>query len=145
MPRGRTGNSYINAPVLPSIHEAKEVKLFDWARIMLDVCTVWFSQIESSLLRLEAQHPDSVTVTGDYTFPSHVPNAVLVCNNTAAITVTIPALKYNAHFTIIRANTGSVAIVTADTAVIIGETSQALASRYDAAHLRGTELGWFLV
>jgi hypothetical protein len=80
-------------------------------------------------------------ITSDYTA---VGPAYIVCNNTSAVTVTLPVLAANVTITVVRANTGSVTI-DGDGATITGSATQTLPLRYDAAALLGTTLEWLLV
>lgn len=82
------------------------------------------------------------TVTANHAVPDSTDHAVIVCNNTVDITVTMPTLASN-QVTVIRANTGGVTI-DGDGEDVQGEATQEIPLTGDAADLIGTTLGWLL-
>lgn len=85
-----------------------------------------------------------VDVTNDYTVPAGSSLFTLVCNNTIPIVITLTQLNIGVEGVIMRANTGTVQIATADGSLIQGETTQNIPSNGDALDLIGTDLGWRL-
>jgi hypothetical protein len=107
--------------------------------------TEWAVKIYSGGGSNVAQARIEERITGDYTVPTAPPQGVtILCDNTTPITVSLPPALKGLEVTVIRGNTGSVTIDGAG-ATILGQTTQKLPSRYDAADLIGTDSAeWFL-
>ena len=119
-----------------------------WDDLIQDTETVlnktWSSLKITEALDLKLDRIQNTPVIySDYTVPAGH-RAVVVCNNTAAITVTLSALEVGAHISVLRANTGAVTVAGAGSDLILDEPSQPLPLQYDSADLIGTQLGWFL-
>jgi len=82
-------------------------------------------------------------VTADYTSLGGEAHELIVCNNTDPITITLNTLQINHRVTVVRGNTGTVTI-DGDGALVHGEATQVMPSRYDSADLIGTAIGWLL-
>jgi len=68
----------------------------------------------------------------------------LVCTNTSAVTITLPASPaLNSRISVIRAGTGAVTI-SGNGETILGESTQSMPSQYDAADMVYTSTGWLL-
>jgi len=84
---------------------------------------------------------ENAPTTGDVTARQ---GDIIVCTNTTAITVTLPAdPPLNARVTVIRASTGEVTI-DGNGELILGETTQSMPLPCDAADLVFTTEGWLL-
>lgn len=86
------------------------------------------------------------TITADFTADTDSYWLFIVCNNTTAITVTLPANPLDIQrFTVVRANTGGVT-VDGNGSNINGASTLVLGARYDAPDIfYDEELGLYLL
>lgn len=70
-------------------------------------------------------------------------NELIICNNTSAITITLHELSLGGRVSVVRANTGAVAI-DGGGANIIGRSKITLLSRYDVANMFALDSEWVL-
>lgn len=85
----------------------------------------------------------STNVTEDYQVTGQFLHETVICNNTSAVTVTLPARTEGARVTVIRAGTGAVTI-NGDGTNIVGSATKALATQYDADELIASSTEWVL-
>ena len=84
---------------------------------------------------------DQTTVTANYTVPDSSIKAIVLCTNTAPITITLPSIIKGEQVVIARQGTGAV-VIDGDGELVHGALMQNIPLQGDTIALVATDWGW---
>lgn len=130
-------------PLTPILEGESNEALAKWARALLAFTEEQSLAVQESFEGTLRTLSYSTNITGNYSVTGEFSHETVICNNTSAVTVTLPARTEGARVTVVRASTGAVTIDGNGTN-IAGTSTRTLSTQYTADALIASNLEWVL-